>query len=231
MPCAACASAYGATTPEPLCTAPSPPKPRPPAFALLAPMPVTVVFVVMFAPPRLLALALRPNGPIVALDTLPALARVPEAAVPAPLPVEALPPAPVEAMDVVAAVPIGGLIRLSVPAVALDWPVPDWLPALLALPRPMPALLFEVVPVEPVVELDVPPANGVEMDVAEAPVTLVAADWALKLPRTVDEEVPPVTAEVEDALATWAFAAVPIREQATAAAAAIRDIFMVNTSR
>jgi hypothetical protein len=133
-------------------------------------------------------------------------------------------------MLVVLAVPMGGLIRLRVPAVELAVPWPTCVPAELAPPRPMPALLLVVEPVEPVVELDVPPSRP-EAEVAEAPLVLVPYELEVNPPSTVADCVAPETVEFDVALATWAFADAPIREQATAAEAAMSDIFMVNTSR
>ena len=180
--------AYGATAPLPFCTAPSPPAPRPKAVAEFAPMPRTVDPVVMFALPTLLAEPLRPRNPIEALDRLVAFATVLEAAVPAPEPVEAVPPVPVDAPDVVAAVPIGGLMMLSVPAVASAVPTPDCVPPLVALPSPRPAVLLLVVPLEVVVAADVPPSRP-ELDPAAADVVFEPDEVALKPPKTVEADV------------------------------------------
>jgi hypothetical protein len=93
----------------------------------------------------------------------------------------------------------------------------------------MPALLLVVEPVEPVVALDAPPSRP-EAEVAEPALVLVPNELEVNAPSTVLACVAPWTVEFDVALATCAFADAPIREQATAAEAAIRDIFMVNTS-
>jgi hypothetical protein len=120
-------------------------------------------------------------------------------------------------------VPIGGLIRLRVPAVAELSPWPNCVPDEVALPTPKPEVLLFVPPVEPVDEVAVPPENGVENEAAVAPVVLVLNWCALNVPRVELAELPPVTADPELALATCAEA----MPEAARMARAMRVFFMM----
>src|SRR5690606_20093955 len=120
---------------------------------------------------------------------------------PRPAPVVAAPAVPVPALEVVAAVPIGGLIRLSVPPVAEPAPWPTCVAVEPELPRPMPAELLVVPPVLWVVELAAPPSRP-EFDAAVAPVVFVLNEFAVNAPSAALDCETPVTADCEEALAT-----------------------------
>lgn len=177
------------------------------------------------APPTLDALELRPKGPMAALARLLALARLCEAALPAPLPEPDVPCAPVDAIEVVAAVPMGGEIRLSVPAVAPALPVPFCAPAEFAEPKPKPLLALLVVPVDIVWARLMPPPNGLELACEAAPVELAVCEMALNVPRVLDAFVPPVACEDDDAEATCACAPAAMTRDSTATEEA-RKVFL-----